>query len=49
MSRSGLAKAITPTVFRMVGEVADAMARNGLVMLGPWDGWGESRERRLRS
>ena len=36
---AGLAKAITPKLLGMTGEVADQMAGSGLVMLGPWDGW----------
>lgn len=36
---AGIAKAITPGALGMKGEVADALAGRGLVMLGPWRGW----------
>jgi hypothetical protein len=37
---AGIAKAITPKVLGITGEAADQLAGTGLVMLGPWDGWG---------
>jgi hypothetical protein len=38
---AGIAKAITPKALGMTGEMADTMAGNGLVMLGPSRCWGE--------
>ena len=39
---AGLAKAITPKVLGVTGEDGDRLAGNGLVMLGPWDGWADA-------
>ena len=39
---AGIAKAITPALLGMTGDMADSMAGEGFVMLGPSTCWGES-------
>ena len=39
---AGIAKAITPAVLGLTGDVANEMAAGGFVMLGPSTCWGES-------